>query len=145
MSYQMDKIYEIIKVMLSVIENLDLFCVILKYLNFQELISLRCVCRIFHEWTYHGIIQNCALHKCDRRMAHILFQTNVRLKDAAVLVEKHGGWNSAKERLVQKRENFKKKSDRLAKLHAGRLWGPQYYDHNTGKFVDTCIYASNHC
>ena len=129
--------------MLTVIQNVDLFCVVLKYVGFQELMSLRCVCIRLQELTYDGIVQDFVLHRCDRKMLHLLFQANVRLKDAAVLVDEHGGWNSAKERLVQKREKFKKKCDRFAKLNAGKLWGPQYYDFSTGKFVDTCIYASN--
>ena len=73
-------------------------------------------------------------------MAHILFQVNVRLKDAAILVDNYGGWNSAKERLIQKQNRFKKKCERFAKKNAGKLWGPQYYDYSTGKFVNTCIY-----
>ena len=129
--------------MLTVIQNVDLFCVVLKYVGFQELMSLRCVCILLQELTYDGIVQDFVLHRCDRRMAHILFQANVRLKDAPILVDKYGGWNSARERLIQKREKFKKKCDRAAKKDAGKLWGPQYYDYSSGKFVNTCIYTSN--
>ncbi len=130
-------------IMLSVIQNRDLFCIILKHLHFQELISLRCLCMITQQLTYDSIIQDVVIHRCDRRMAHVLFQAKVRLKDAAILVDKYGGWNSARERLIQKREKFKKKCDRAAKKDAGKLWGPQYYDYSSGKFVNTCIYTSN--
>ena len=104
--------------------------------------SLRRVCIISQEVTYNGIIQDFVVHICDRRMAQTLFQANVRLKDAAILVDKYGGWNSAKERLIKKRDRFNKKCDRLAKQNAGKLWGPQYYDYTTNKFVDTCIHTS---
>ena len=126
--------------MLSVIQNIDLFCVILNHLNFQELMSLRCVCIISQQLTYDSTIQDAVLHLCDRKMAHVLFQANVRLKDVAFLVDKYGGWNSAKERLIQKRDKFQKKCDRIAKKNAGKLWGPQYYDYRLGKFIETCIY-----
>ena len=131
------------EIMLTVIQNVDLLCIILKYGHFQDFLSLRCVCTVTQQLTYDGAIQDSVLHRCDRRMAHILFQANVRLRDAAFLVDRYGGWNSAEERLIQKRERFKKKCDRVAKQYAGKLWGPQYFDHGTGKFVNTCIYTSN--
>lgn len=129
--------------MITLMQNIDLFCVMLNYLNFQELMSLRCVCVVLQELTYNGIIQNHVLHLCDRKMAHILFQANVRLKDAAFLVDIYGGWNSARERLIQKRNRFKKRCDRFAKQDAGKLLGPQYFDYSTGKFVNTFIYKVN--
>ena len=124
--------------MLTVIQNIDLFCSILQYLNFQELMSLRCLCTVSQELTYDAVIQEFVLCRCDRRMAHTLFQANVRLKDAAILVDKYGGWNSAKKRLIQRRLRFKKKCDRFS----GKLLGPQYYDYSLGKFVDTYIHTS---
>ena len=71
----------------------------------------------------------------------MLFQADVRLKDAAILVDRYGGWCSAKDRLIQKREKFKKRCDRSAKQYAGKIYGPEYYDYNTGKFVHTCIHT----
>ena len=123
--------------MLTVIENVDLFCIILTYVQFQDLLSLRCLCMAAQQLTYDGMIQDFVLHRCDRRMAHILFQANVRLRDAAFLVDRYGGWNYAKERLIEKRKKFKKKCER----DTGKLWGPQYYDYGTGKFVNTCIHT----
>ncbi len=124
-------------------QNIDLFCIMLNFLNFKELISLRCVCIVLQELTYNSIIQNHVLYTCNRKMAQILFQVNVRLKDSAILVDAYGGWNSARERLIQKRDRFKKRCDRFAKQDAGKVWGPQYFDYNTGKFVNTFIYKLN--